>query len=180
MVFAVLMFFFGPILGNLSDRFGRQRILFFAMAAMALDYVLMALFPVFWVLLLGRMIVDCRRVLRLRLCHCGGCLNRRKQRAKLWDRFSGLGLGFILGPLIGGWAGSYSLVLPFWIAVGLTGLAAILSLTLYQETLSLEARRPFALKESQCLRCFSTHAHQRSHCPFLTSSPYLFLRRNHL
>ena len=57
MVFAVLMFFFGPILGNLSDRFGRQRVLFFAMAAMAVDYALMALFPLFWVLVLGRVIV---------------------------------------------------------------------------------------------------------------------------
>ena len=78
-----------------------------------------------------------------------------------------MGLGFILGPLIGGWAGAYNLLLPFWIAVGLTGLAAILSLTMFQETLSPAARRPFILRQANAFAIFARMRTNPLIAPFL-------------
>ena len=156
LVFAVLMFLFGPIMGSLSDRFGRQRIIFLAMAAMAIDYALMALFPVFWVLLIGRVIVGIAGGSYTSAFAIVADVSSDEEKGKNFGIVSsGLGLGFVIGPLIGGWVGGISLVLPFWIAVGLTGLAAVMSLTLYQETLRPSARRAFSLAESNAFSVFA-------------------------
>ncbi len=155
LVFALLMFFFGPILGSLSDRFGRQRVIFFSMAAMAVDYALMALFPFFWVLLIGRIIVGIAGGSYATAFAIVGDVSTEENRGQNFGIVSsGLGLGFILGPLIGGWVGSINLVLPFWIAMGLTSLAVVLCLSLYRETLPPKARRPFHLASANAFSVF--------------------------
>ena len=155
LVFAVLMFLFGPIMGSLSDRFGRQRVIFLAMLAMAVDYTLMALFPLFWVLLIGRIIVGVAGGSYTSAFAIVGDVSSDGDRGRNFGIVSsGLGLGFVIGPLIGGWVGGINLVLPFWIAVGLTATAAILSLSLYQETLPPAARRAFSLAKSNAFSVF--------------------------
>ena len=141
-------------------RFGRRRLIFLAMAAMALDYMLMALFPVFWVLLVGRIVVGIAGgSYSAAFAIVGDVSNEGNRGQNFGFVSSGLGLGFVIGPLIGGWVGAYSLALPFWIAAGLAGFAAILSLSAYQETLRPQARRSFNLRESNA---FSVFARMRS------------------
>ena len=169
-VFAVLMFLSGPVLGNLSDQFGRQRIIFFAMAAMALDYALMALFPAFYVLLVGRVIVGVAGGSYASAFAIVGDVSSAENRGRNFGIVSsGLGLGFIAGPLIGGWVGAIHLVLPFWIAVGLASLAAILSLILYQETLRPEARRTFTWASANAFSVFQRLRATPAIAPFLVA-----------
>ncbi len=156
LIFAALMFVCGPIVGSLSDRFGRQRVLFLAMAAMALDYALMAVFPLFWVLVLGRVLVGVAGASYTTAFAIVGDVSDEQTRGRNFGIVSsGLGLGFIVGPLIGGWVGSYDLTLPFWLAAGIAGLAAVLSVTLFQETLPISARRPFSFGEANALSVFA-------------------------
>lgn len=155
-LFAVLMFFFGPIIGSLSDRFGRRYILAIAMAFMVIDYILMALFPLFWVLLIGRAIAAIAGGSYTAAFAIVGDVSDKKNRGQNFGIVSsGLGLGFILGPLIGGWVGSIHIALPFWFAAGLAGLAVVFSLTMFTETLPPRQRRTFSLREANAFAVFS-------------------------
>ena len=150
--FALMMFAFGPVLGSLSDHFGRQRVIFIAMLVMAFDYVLMAVTPFFWVLLVGRILTGIAGGSYTSAFAIAADVGDARSRPRYFGLISsGLGLGFILGPIIGGLVGEMNPRLPFWIAAGLTGLAAVLSLTFYQETLPAGARRTFTWAESNPL-----------------------------
>ena len=151
-VFAAMMFLFGPIIGSLSDRFGRQRIILFAMVALVIDYIIMALTPFFWVLFVGRIVAGIAGGSYTTAFAIAADVGDEKTRPGYFGFISaGLGLGFIIGPMIGGFVGEMDPRLPFWIAAGLSVFAAILCVTYYQETLGEDARRAFSWAESNAL-----------------------------
>ena len=118
--FAAMQFLFGPIVGNLSDRYGRRPVMLVALAVMALDYVVMALARTVWLLLAGRIVAGiaastyCHRR-RLYRRHLGARPTRAKNFGLIGAAF---GVGFVLGPLIGGAASLIDSRAPFWIAGG--------------------------------------------------------------
>jgi len=114
---ALMQFFFSPILGMLSDRFGRRPIILLSNFGLGLDYVVMALAPTIGWLFLGRILSGiCSSSMPTATAYISDVTPPEK-RAKAFGMFgAAFGLGFVLGPAIGGWLGAMSARLPFWVA----------------------------------------------------------------
>jgi DHA1 family tetracycline resistance protein-like MFS transporter len=142
---AVAQFVAAPILGALSDRFGRRPVLLISLAGLAFDYLLLAVAPnVAW-LFVGRIVGG--------LTAAGGAVANAyiadttppEKRAQTFGYIGAAwGAGFIIGPAIGGWLGDISLRLPFYISAGMTLVAALYGLFVLPESLKPENRSPFA------------------------------------
>ncbi|MVN85788.1 MFS transporter [Deinococcus sp. HMF7620] len=139
--YAVMQFVFAPILGSLSDRFGRRPILLLSLAGMALDYVLLILAPNLWWLLLGRVLAGVTgaslTVANAYIADVSPPESRAKNFGLLGATF---GVGFILGPALGGFLGEYGLRVPFMVAAGLTALNLLYGLFVLPESLPPSAR----------------------------------------
>ena len=140
-VWALVQFFTAPLLGALSDRFGRRPMLLVSMAGLGLDYVFMALAPNLWWLLLGRLI-SAATSSSFSICYAYVAdLTTEETRAAAFGRLSAVfGLGFIFGPAVGGVLGAVSLRAPFWVAAALSLANVILGFLALPESLP-EARR---------------------------------------
>jgi len=154
-VFAITQFFAGPVLGNLGDRFGRRPVLLSAMVAFAIDYSLMALAPTIGWLFLGRAIAGITGATFGAVGAVIADVTEPDRRAINYGYLSAaMGIGFIVGPALGGLAGTLGPRAPFWLA---SGLAIANALTMYlflPETLRLEDRRPFALRDAHVIGAF--------------------------
>lgn len=118
--YAIMTFFFAPVLGALSDRFGRRPVLLFSILGSGLDYLAMALAPSLWILYLTRMF---NGITGASMTVCNAYIadvTRPDERAKAYGMVgAAFGLGFIVGPLLGGILGGHNLRLPFYVAGGL-------------------------------------------------------------
>ena len=122
-LYALMQFFFAPILGGLSDRFGRKPVLLVALAGAALDYTIMSLAPVLWILYIGRLIAGISSATQSIAAAYIADLSSSNERAKFFGYLSACtGLGFIAGPVIGGLMGHISPQAPFMVAAVLNGL----------------------------------------------------------
>ncbi len=143
-LFAVIQFFFAPVLGALSDRFGRRPVILLSNLGLALDYVLIALAPNLWWLLAGRAIAGlCSASISVPSAYIADVTPPEKRAAAFGALGAAFGFGFILGPFIGAQAGSVDPRLPFWIAGGLTLLNFCYGLFVLPESLPPERRAPF-------------------------------------
>src|SRR5215472_9736206 len=129
LVFALGQFFFSPVLGVLSDRFGRRPVILLSNLGLGLDYVVMALAPTIGWLFLGRVLSGiCSSSMPTATAYISDVTPPEK-RAKAFGIFgAAFGIGFVLGPAIGGWLGAISPRLPFWVAAGLSLLNAMYGL----------------------------------------------------
>jgi DHA1 family tetracycline resistance protein-like MFS transporter len=154
--FAVMQFLFGPIIGNLSDRFGRRPVLLVSLAVMALDYVVMGLTNSVWVLLGARMLAGVAAATHSTANAYIADISPPEKRAKRFGLVgAGFGIGFVLGPIIGGLLAGVDPRAPFWAAAILAGANLIFGLLVLPESLSLEKRRPFSLSRANPLSSFS-------------------------
>jgi DHA1 family tetracycline resistance protein-like MFS transporter len=120
---ALMQFLFSPLLGALSDRFGRRPVILMSCLGLGLDYILMALAPSLAWLFVGRVISGITAASFSTGFAYVADVTPPEQRAKRFGLLGvAFGAGFVLGPAIGGLAGSIGPRLPFWIAAGL-GLA---------------------------------------------------------
>ena len=118
-LFAVIQFFFAPVLGALSDRFGRRPVILLSSLGLSLDYALIALAPNLWWLLVGRVIAGfCSASISVPSAYIADVTPPEKRAAAFGAISAAFGVGFILGPFIGAQAGSVDPRLPFWIAGG--------------------------------------------------------------
>ena len=102
-VFAVMQFVFSPILGNLSDRFGRRPVLLISMAALAVDYLIMALAGTLWWLLIGRVLGGITSATHSTANAFVADISKPEDRAARFGLISAaFGVGFLLGPMLGG------------------------------------------------------------------------------
>ncbi|AZI43325.1 MFS transporter [Deinococcus psychrotolerans] len=119
-VYAVMQFIFAPILGVLSDRYGRRPVLLLSLLGMGLDYLLLAFAPTLWWLFVGRVLAGITgaslTVANAYIADVSAPEDRAKNFGKLGATF---GVGFILGPALGGLLGDYGLRVPFMFAAGL-------------------------------------------------------------
>jgi DHA1 family tetracycline resistance protein-like MFS transporter len=143
-VWALMQFLFSPVIGSLSDRFGRRPVVLLSNFGLAADYVLMALAPSLVWLFIGRVIsgITSSSISTAYAYIADG--TPPEKRAAMFGKIGvAFGAGFILGPALGGLFGDASPRLPFWIAAGLSFLNWFYGLLILPESLPKERRSPF-------------------------------------
>ena len=153
--FAVMQFLFGPVLGGLSDRYGRRPVLLVSLVFMALDYLVMALAGSIWLLLAGRIIGGITASTQATANAYMADISAPEDRAANFGLIgAAFGIGFVLGPLIGGFLAEWGTRAPFYAAAALSGLNAIFGYIVLKETLPKAARRPFSWRRANPLGAF--------------------------
>lgn len=146
---ALMQFFFSPVLGALSDRFGRRPVILISNFGLGLDYVLMALAPNLWWLFVGRVISGITAAsISTGFAYISDVTPPEKRAASFGLLGAAFGLGFILGPALGGVFGAIDPRMPFWIAAGLSLVNAMYGLFVLPESLPAERRMDFAWRRA--------------------------------
>lgn len=142
--YAIMQFLFSPVIGGLSDRFGRRPVLLTTLALLGVDYALMAWAPTLAWLFAGRLISG---VMGASWAAANSCIADSippERRGAAFGMLGGAGAaGFVLGPAIGGFVGQYGDRLPFVFAAVLCLAGTVLGLALFKETLAPQRRRAF-------------------------------------
>ncbi|MEH6738131.1 MAG: TCR/Tet family MFS transporter [Sulfitobacter sp.] len=142
--FAVMQFLFGPVIGGISDRFGRRPVLLIALRVMALDYVLMAVAGAMWLLLVGRVIGGITAATQSTASAYIADISAPHERAARFGLVgAAFGAGFVLGPITGGLLAEYGTRAPFWLAAGLAFANAVFGWFVLTETVTDANRRSF-------------------------------------
>jgi DHA1 family tetracycline resistance protein-like MFS transporter len=143
-VYAITQFFCAPILGNLSDRFGRRPVLLASLCALGIDYLVMALAPNMSWLFLGRFIAGIAGATYTPAYAFIADVSPPEKRAQNFGLMgAAFGAGFIIGPTLGGVLGVYGERLPFYAAAAMGLLNFVLGCFVLPETLSRDLRRKF-------------------------------------
>lgn len=154
-VFAVMQFLFGPVIGNLSDRYGRRPVLLSSLVVMAADYVVMALAGTVWLLLIGRIIGGITAATQSTASAYMADISDPEKKAQNFGLVgAAFGLGFVIGPLLGGLLGEWGTRAPFWAAAALAGANAVLGYFVLRETVTDAIRRPFDWRRANPLGAF--------------------------
>lgn len=152
---ALMQFLAGPVLGSLSDRFGRRPVLLLSSLGLGLDYVLMALAPNLSWLFLGRLISGITAATFATASAYIADISAPEQRAARFGMLgAAFGIGFIIGPAVGGVLGNTDLRLPFWVAAAFSLLNTAYGFFVLPESLQPEKRRPFQWKVANPLGAF--------------------------
>jgi DHA1 family tetracycline resistance protein-like MFS transporter len=137
----VMQFFFGPILGMLSDRVGRRPVLLISFFGLASDFLFMAFAPTLWWLFVGRVLNGMTASSFSTAGAYIADITPPERRAKTFGMLtSAFSFGFIIGPMMGGLLGQHDLRLPFLAAAGLTALNFLYGLLVLPESLPPERR----------------------------------------
>ena len=146
---AAMQFFFSPVLGGLSDRFGRRPVVLLSNFGLALDYVLMALAPSLTWLFIGRVISGITSAsISTSFAYIADITPPERRAAVFGKVGAAFGAGFILGPALGGLLGGMDPRLPFWVAAGLSFANTLYGLLILPESLARDRRAPFRWKSA--------------------------------
>src|SRR3954463_16136533 len=149
---AAMQFFFSPIMGALSDRFGRRPVILLSNFGLALDYVLMALAPSLSWLFVGRVISGITSASVSTAFAYIADVTPPERRAAMFGKVgAAFGAGFVLGPATGGLLGDIDPRLPFWAAAGLSFANALYGFLVLPESLPAERRGPFRWRSANPL-----------------------------
>lgn len=153
--FAVMQFLFGPVIGGLSDRFGRRPVLLISLVVMALDYLVMAVAGSIALLMLGRIVGGITAATQSTANAYMADISRPEDRAANFGLVgAAFGLGFVLGPLLGGLLAEFGTRAPFYAAAALAALNAVFGYVVLRETVTDNIRRPFRWKRANPLGSF--------------------------
>jgi DHA1 family tetracycline resistance protein-like MFS transporter len=148
-LWAGMQFICSPIIGSLSDQYGRRPVILISCAGLALDYVLMAVAPDLWWLALGRIIAGITSSSFTTIYAYMADITAPEKRARAYGligaAFSG---GFVLGPVLGGFLGEFGPRVPFWFAAGLSAVAFFYGLLVLPESLPVDKRMAFSWKRA--------------------------------
>lgn len=148
-----MQFACAPIIGNLSDRYGRRPVLLLSLLGFGIDYIFLSLAPGIGWLFLGRVISGFTGASFTTASAYIADISTAENRAKNFGLIgAAFGLGFIIGPLAGGLLGSFGPRVPFMIAAALCLLNALYGYFVLPESLSPENRRPFQWKRANPLQ----------------------------
>jgi MFS transporter, DHA1 family, tetracycline resistance protein len=144
-IYAVMQFVFAPILGNLSDRYGRRPIILVSLFGSALDYLLLAFAPNLAWLFIGRIIAGITGANISSVSAYIADVSPPEKRAQNFGLIGmAFGLGFIVGPALGGILGSLDLRLPFLVVAGITAINWLYGFFVLPESLEPQNRRTFS------------------------------------
>ncbi|MBC6989701.1 TCR/Tet family MFS transporter [Hymenobacter sp. BT491] len=147
--FASMQFLFSPVLGNLSDQYGRRPVLLFALFGFGLDYLFVAFAPSVGWLFVGRIIAGITGASFTTASAYIADISPPEKRAQNFGMIgAAFGLGFIIGPVIGGLLGHFGPRVPFLVAAGLTMLNWLYGFFVLPESLATENRRQFEWKRA--------------------------------
>ena len=150
--FALMQFICAPILGGLSDRFGRRPVLLLSLSGICANYVLLAWAPSLIWLFLGRLIAGATAANAASATAYIADVTPPRERAGQFGLVGAMfGIGFVLGPALGGWLGTYHLRLPFVAAAILAGCNVLYGLFVLPESLPPALRRPFEWRRANPL-----------------------------
>src|SRR5436189_3682703 len=139
---ALMQFIFSPVLGLLSDRYGRRRVILLSNLGLGLDYIVMALAPTVGWLFLGRLLSGVTSASITTANAYISDVTPVEKRARAFGMLgAAFGVGFVLGPALGGWLGAKNPRLPFWFAAGCSLLNALYGLLVLPESLPVEKRQ---------------------------------------
>jgi MFS transporter, DHA1 family, tetracycline resistance protein len=152
LAYASMQFIFSPILGNLSDRYGRKPILLASLAALSVDYVLMGLAPSLAWLFVGRIIAGIAGATFSTANAVVADIIPPDQRAKYFGlNGAAWGMGFIVGPVVGGLLGGFGPRVPFFAAAVFTAINFLIAVVVLKETLPESQRRAFSARRANVL-----------------------------
>jgi DHA1 family tetracycline resistance protein-like MFS transporter len=144
--FALMSFLFAPLIGNLSDRFGRKPVLISSLLFLGLDYLITGLAPTIWWLFIGRILSGIAGASYTTAnAFIADVSPPDKRAANFGLTGAAFGIGFVVGPALGGLLGQYGLRLPFYVSAGLAVANALFGLIVMKESLPRENRRKFEL-----------------------------------
>ncbi|MFD0978947.1 TCR/Tet family MFS transporter [Tropicimonas aquimaris] len=147
--FAAMQFLFGPVLGSLSDAWGRRPVLLISLAVMVLDYLLMAFTHSIWVLLAARVVGGILAATHATAMAFVADISRPEEKsARFALTHAAYGVGFVLGPLIGGMLGTFGPRAPFFAAAALALLNLVLGIFVLPETVTDRMRRRFTWRRA--------------------------------
>ncbi len=143
-VYAITQFIFAPVIGNLSDRYGRRPVLLSSMLGFGIDYIFLALAPSYGWLFVGRIIAGFTGASFTTAAAYIADVSTPQTRAKNFGVIgAAFGLGFVIGPALGGLLAGWGVRAPFYAAAGLCLLNALYGYFVLPESLSKENRRAF-------------------------------------
>ncbi len=147
--YAITQFLFAPLVGNLSDKFGRRPIILISLFAFSMDYLFLAFAPSIEWLFVGRIIAGLTGASITTASAYIADVSTAENRAKNFGMIgAAFGLGFIIGPVIGGLLGQYGARVPFYAAAILCLLNFLYGFFILPESLSKEYRRDFDIKRA--------------------------------
>lgn len=147
--YAIMQFFCAPIIGNLSDQFGRRPVLLLSLIGFGFDYLLLALSPSLAWLFVGRLIAGVTGASITTASAYIADVSTPENRSQNFGLIGvAFGIGFIVGPVLGGVLGDYGARLPFYVAAALCFANALYGYLVLPESLPVENRRPFSWKRA--------------------------------
>jgi multidrug resistance protein len=150
--YAVMQFVFAPVIGNLSDRFGRRPVLLAAVFALGLDYLLQAFAPAMSWLIAGRIIAGITGAsFSAAYAYIADVTPPEKRAASFGLMGMAFGIGFVLGPALGGLLGTLGPRVPFMAAAGLSLANFLFGFFTLRESLDADHRRPFDWRRANAL-----------------------------
>ncbi len=153
--YASMQFIFSPVAGNLSDRFGRRPVLLVSLFVFGVDYLIMGLAPTLAWLFVGRLIAGTSGATYGIANACIADLFPPDKRAQNFGLIgAAFGVGFILGPVIGGFLGEFGPRTPFFVTAGIAFANVLFGWLVIPETLKEEDRRPFRFARANPLGAF--------------------------
>jgi DHA1 family tetracycline resistance protein-like MFS transporter len=153
--YAITQFIFAPIIGNLSDKFGRRPIILISLFGFSLDYLLLAFAPTITWLFVGRIIAGITGASLTTATAYIADVSTPENRAKNFGMVgAAFGLGFIIGPVIGGLLGQYGSRVPFYAAAVLCMINFLYGYFILPESLSKKNRRKFDIKRANPIGAF--------------------------
>ncbi|PXW68966.1 DHA1 family tetracycline resistance protein-like MFS transporter [Loktanella sp. PT4BL] len=154
-IFAAMQFLFGPTLGSLSDRYGRRPILIISLVIMAFNYVLMALAFTIWLLIIARVIGGITAATQSTSAAYMADISAPEEKAANFGLIgAAFGVGFVLGPLMGGALAEFGTRAPFWAAAFLAMTNAVFGYYVLPESVTDRIRRPFEWRRANPLGAF--------------------------
>lgn len=147
--YAIMQFLFSSVLGGLSDRYGRRPVLLLSLVGLGIDYVFLAFAPTIFWLFVGRMIAGISGASFTTASAYIADISEPEKRAQNFGMVgAAFGVGFILGPFIGGFFSQFGTRVPFLIAAALSLLNALYGYISLPESLDKKHRRPFDWKRA--------------------------------
>lgn len=146
--YAGMQFLCAPIIGGISDSFGRRPVLLLALVALCVDYVIMALASTYWWLLIGRAMAGVAGGTYITATAYLSDISKPSERAANFGLIgAAFGIGFVIGPAIGGLVASIHITAPFWLAAALAGVNVLFGVFVLPESLRDENRRKLSRRD---------------------------------